>query len=84
MILNALKLNPDPANATCDFIVVQETCQLVSSELVIINIDVNGFAYTPRSLQVLQHPQNAAHDFTLHDGNGAPYPNVLVISAPNF
>ena len=46
-------------------IVVQETCQLVSSELVTITIDVNGFTNIPRSFQVLQQPPNAAHDFTL-------------------
>ena len=84
MILNALKLNLDPPNATYDSIVVQETCQLVLSELVTINIDVNGYTNTPRSFQVLQHPTNAARGFTLHHGNGALDPNVLAISAPNF
>ena len=84
LVLNALKLNLDPVNATCDSIVVQETCQLVSSELVTVNIDVNGFTNTPRSIQVLQHLSNAAGDFTLHDGNGASNPNISVISAPNF
>ena len=84
LVLNALKLNLDPANATCDSIVVQETCQLVSSELVTINIDVSGFTNTPRSIQVLQHLPNAADDFTFYDGNGASDPNIFVISAPNF
>ena len=65
MVLNALKLNLDPANTTGDSIVVQETCQLVSSELVTITIDVNGFTNILRSFQVLQQPPNAAQDFTL-------------------
>ena len=84
LILNALKLNLDPPNATYDSITVQETCQLVSSELVTINNDVNAFTSTPWTFQILQHPTNGARDFTLHYGNGAPDPNVLVISAPNF
>ena len=84
MVLNALKLNLDPANATVDSIVVQETCQLVSSELVTITIDVNGFTSIPRSFQVLQQPPNAAHDFTLRYSNGAPDRNVLVIAVPNI
>ena len=83
MILNALMLNLDLASATYDSAVVEETCKLVSSELVTIIFDVNGFTHTPGSFQVLQHPPNASCDWTLRYGNGASNPNVLVISAPN-
>ena len=79
MVLNALKLNLDPANSTGESIVVQEIFQLVSRELVTTNVDINGYIITH---QDLQHPPNIARDFTLHDRNGAP--NVLVISALNF
>ena len=82
MVLNALKLNLDPANSTGESIVVQEIFQLVSRELVTTNVDINGYIITHRSIQDLQHPPNKARDFTLHDRNGAP--NVLVISALNF
>ena len=82
MVLNALKLNLDPANSTGESIVVQETFQLVSRELVTINVDVNRHIITHWSIQDLQHPPNTAPDFTLHDRNGAP--NVLVRSAFNF
>ena len=77
MVLNALKWNLDPEKATGDSIVMQGTCQVVSSELVTITIDVNELTNTPPSFQVLQQPPIAARDFTI-------YRNVLVIGVPYF